>query len=298
MSVYQNLKTWILGNSSPLPVAVLRVGFGAVTTLTVLAWLPWVSYLFGDKGIVPAQDHGFQASLRVSLFQLNASTTFIYICYFLLLAACVAFTLGWYSQIAAAVVTVLFASFTARTIGVAYGATDVIQVFFFWFIFLKSDATLSLRQRYRKPAQTVPSWPLIALQLQLAALYGGTVWSKIQNPEWTQGHTLWYTLLNPNWTYFNLSFLAKLPGLLQSMTLMTIALEALLPILIWFPQTRRAMVVAGIGLHLGMALLMNIYFFPFIMAAAWLVFLTDEDIALVKGWVKKVHATKLRRQAA
>lgn len=63
-----------------------------------------------------------------------------------------------------------------------------------------------------------------------------------------------------------------------AMAISTVLLELLLPIGLWFPRTRAACVVLGLGFHASIAFIMDINVFSYAMMASYLLFLPSGSI--------------------
>ena len=68
-----------------------------------------------------------------------------------------------------------------------------------------------------------------------------------------------------------------LPWFIRAATWSALAIEAALPILLWFRPTRRPAIVAGIGLHLAIEASMNLFLFEWIMILGLLSFVRPEE---------------------
>ena len=70
----------------------------------------------------------------------------------------------------------------------------------------------------------------------------------------------------------------------RAMSWGTLVAEAVIPVAVWFPRTRRPALIAAIAFHLTLEALMNLFFFQWIMIAAWLAHLRwDEDVAWIRA---------------
>ncbi|MBL0743660.1 HTTM domain-containing protein [Chryseolinea lacunae] len=124
-------------------------------------------------------------------------------------------------------------------------------------------------------------------QLQIVMLYAVSGWDKLMSESWRTGEA---------WAYIrNLDVLANtyLHGLLQGPTLnvlfawSTIAFECLFVVLVWFKRTRLPMLFVGTVIHLGIWILLSLPDFGLVMIVSYVVFLKDEDVARLRGWIRR-----------
>lgn len=119
--------------------------------------------------------------------------------------------------------------------------------------------------------EKMPVWPLRLCQLQVAIMYLATAIWKHQGSDWRDGSALYWALSDPRFARLNLdAVLASSTGQLslQLFTWGTLILEYALPFLLFWPRTRRAAVLSGIALHLGILATMRVGLFtPMVMAS-------------------------------
>lgn len=103
----------------------------------------------------------------------------------------------------------------------------------------------------------LPRWLLLVLA---CALYGSTGWLKaLTEPAWWTGEALAYDLVD---RYFGVRpvgvWLSARPGWTRALSLYTIAVEASLPLLIWWRRSNPWILAAAAGLHLGIEVAMDV----------------------------------------
>ena len=111
------------------------------------------------------------------------------------------------------------------------------------------------------------AWGLRLVQLQVTAIYLSTAWEKFQGVTWRDGTALFYVArMDDLYGRFGLpEMLFETPWILHSMTWGVLALEAALPLLLWWRPTRWLGVLAAASLHLAIEATMNIYLFEWLM---------------------------------
>jgi hypothetical protein len=118
---------------------------------------------------------------------------------------------------------------------------------------------------------TLPAWPLRLCQLQVAVMYLATAAWKAAGSDWPGGTALYWALSDPRWQRLNLDLVlsSQLGQLgLSLATLGTLVVEFAMPVLLLWPRTRRAAVLLGLALHLGILATMRVGLFtPMVMAS-------------------------------
>jgi hypothetical protein len=191
------------------------------------------------------------------------------------------------------------------------GADDLLLDNALWLLVLaNSTATLSLDCRWRSGRWTsavlVPAWPRYLAVFQLVLLYWATGAQKL-SVAWVPGgdlSALYYILQQPSWQRWDMSWLAWVYPLTQVATLAVWCFEILAPLLLlalWYRRTadrpgwlraafnklpyRGLFVAAGLAMHAGIMLLMNVEPFTGASLAFYVcLFRGEEWQALGRRW--------------
>lgn len=105
-------------------------------------------------------------------------------------------------------------------------------------------------------------------QIHLSILYFLSGLGKVVGFNWWNGESIWKAINLPfaNQDFqFNFSFLVENPILLIIIGWATIIIEIAYPIFIWNPKTRNLWLFLTIAMHIGIALVLNLYFFSAMM---------------------------------
>jgi hypothetical protein len=290
-------------------LAVLRVGYASLILVHWLVFLPDVEMLWSDQGVLPLSQlsavvSGFVPTL---FYLLPRSTTVVWIAYGLLGIHAALLFLGYRTRLQAAAVLVWLVSFQNRNPLLLNGQDAVLRLIGFWLLLLPIGNAFSLdaatRRRAtaarREPlaASTVNAWPLRLLQVQVAlVMLAAGIW-KLRGDDWIDGTALYYvTRLDGFWGNFPVpSALSSSAPLLRILTYLTLAIELLVPILIWVPTLRRIALVTAIGFHLALAYTMNLFLFEWIMILGWSAFLRPDDFTFVAGVYRDIATSSRAR---
>ncbi|HYI25715.1 MAG TPA: HTTM domain-containing protein, partial [Thermomicrobiales bacterium] len=238
----------------------------------------------------------------------NGTETFARLLFLAAMAAAVALILGYRTRIAAILVWVCIVSIQARNPLVLSGADGFLRVLLFWAMFLPLGATWSLDRRHNRvpePARTwVASVATAALFLQIAFVYLFTAILKSGDPWRTDFTAIWYALGAGHLTTPFGAWLHQFPGLLRVLTVATLAIEVIAPVIAFSPWRTSffRLVAIGLiaGLQVGIFLTMTIGIFPivstlcmvcFVPTVAW-DWLERRVPNLGTAWATRLEGTK------
>ncbi len=125
----------------------------------------------------------------------------------------------------------------------------------------------------RWEAGMLPRYGLVLLQIQVAVIYWQAVFERMGDRFWRNGEFLSYYLLSHH-SRFAGPWVLEWEGWLKTATYLTNLIEIAIPILLWIPVTRKAGVLTGAVLHLGIAAVsLDIGLFTIAMLMAYVPFL-------------------------
>lgn len=288
------------GQVDVAPVALFRIVFGVLTVNWFWQLLPNLTPFFTDQGMLPrgSQLEFFGASFTV----LNAAgeTWQVAIFWIAALLAAAALAVGFHTRTAAFVTFIALASFSLRDPLMGDGSDQVFRMSAFWLGFTAAGDRWSVDAWLRAQRGDPPSglsWalPIRLLELQFAWIYLATGLEKMGGGLWRDGLAVYYSLQLEH--TFARPWDAPVAGLIdlsRIATNVTLVTElAFLP-LTFIPYLRRlgrlVAVVMAAGLHLSIAVFMNVGNFPLVMLAGLIPFLPAP-------WVREFVA-RLRLPAA
>jgi len=164
---------------------------------------------------------------------------------------------------------------------ILYGSDRLLHLLLFWAVFLPIGSAWSLDSWLFKKPYSLPlsgRWAVWAITLQICCVYWSAAISKT-GPMWTQNHNALFYALNLEDTHTPFgSSLRQYPALLRLLTAGTLYLEYLGPLLLFVPyyqsRCRLIAVILFVSFHLiCMQSMMMLGFFPWVCAAAWLIFI-------------------------
>lgn len=178
--------------------------------------------------------------------------------------------------------------FIQRNYSVVFGA-DVISAIFMLYLSgthccekwtLKNWLKQKLGQKIR-PEKDISEDLLSSLcfrliQIQIAVIYAYTGFEKLKGSTWWDGTALWNVFANTQMVVFDLSFMSSFPLVIALVTFSTLIFEIYWPMAV-ITGLRPLWLFFGLGFHLGIGALMNLWAFSFVMLSTYFLFV-DFDV--------------------
>lgn len=287
----------------PEPLAAFRIAAGVSITLSVLLGMVGdLGLMFSDGGLIPgATAEGVLTRTgRFSLKRVFGASLFdgtlgTWILVALLLTALLCVTVGWRTRIAAAVSYVLLVSFTQRSLTLTNGGDDLAVHALFYLMLAPAGALWSLDAKRRGAQKQIPVWPIRLMQIQLCLIYFATALSKLNavGPrDWLTGEAVYWALNDITLTRWSYALLPIPIFVCRLLTWGTLLFEFSFPFLIWVPRLRSALLFAGLGLHVGILLSLQVGFFSPNILAFYLLFVPADTLA---RWQARLASLASRR---
>ncbi len=278
---------------------VIRMGLGFCMLFAYAGLTPYVGELYSDQGWISDQavylyrDHPWFQSLFFYLpdqYQLAAHWVF--------LVSCLLFAVGWKTRYVKWLVLVFQISYAYRNPLITYGVDSILCSVLFILCLAPIGHSLSLdrwaelkRAKLQDLHQHPPAYQSIYLfmfrrlvQIQMAIFFLFAGIEKLRGEYWWSGDALWVALNNYEYTNIPLGFFAEHYWLINLLTYFTLLVEAGYFYLIWQRSTRPWFLGAAITLHLGIAILMGLYYFSLVMIFCHLSFVRREWYTRLFDW--------------
>ncbi len=285
----------------PVHVAILRILMGCVAVVYFAAWIPFVDDWFGEQGIYPYSVSRECSSIYCWTLLAWAKEGFLlHLALYVAIIQAVLLTLGLFSRVQAVGIFVWAFSFQHRNNLIMDSEDVVFRLLCFYLMWLPIGEKFSLDvvwKRWRTGTIALPhstvahsAWPIRMMQIQMVVLMASAAGWKLAGSDWRSGETLYYVCrLDDLFGRFPLpDFIFEVPWVCRSITWITVAMELLAPLLIWFPSTRRLSLVLMLLFHIATDYMMHLFLFHWIMMIGWLAFLTPADYA----WLFRRHESQ------
>jgi hypothetical protein len=274
---WSRIARFFFGPMSALPLALLRIVTGALTLVwAILLYFdvdPLLTYLRAD----PDQDVLWWQVLP------DLAPSGVKVLCLLLAGTSLLLAVGLWSRVTAWGVFFLTISLQ-RYNPVAFNGGDLIMrgVLQLGVALGPSGAYLSMDSRRRggryQPIAQIEAWPIRFVQLHISVGYLLTFYLKTRGQTWFGGSALWYALNLDDLARFDVPDVLVTPPVGTILTLLAVLTEAFVGLGVWWRRTRPLALLAGIALHAGIALVMEIGFFSIVMIASYIAFVPGSTI--------------------
>lgn len=263
-------------------LGLVRIVIGSILLIDLIQRLPEVGVFYSDDGLVPrtavfdSLPQGWPSSLHflsgraeVELLMFALSAVFAV----MLIAGCK-------TRLASFCSWLLLTSLHARDPFIIHGGDSLLRMLLFWGMFTPWGARFSIDSALNRFPQDLPKSVFsiggIALLLQMPIVYVFTGVLK-NGKEWRHDFTaIEYVLKSPDFPLPLGSLLTAVPSFLKVVTIATLLVELVGPLLLFLPfftkTARRVAIAAFVALQLGLMLTMKLGLFPIISTAALLSF--------------------------
>ena len=279
---------------SALPLGLLRIVTGGVTLVWAVLLYVDVDPLLTYLRVEPDQD--------ILWWQLLADLAPAGVKVLCLLLAGMSFllTVGLWSRFSAWAVFILTLTLQ-RYNPAAFNGGDLIMrgVLQLGVALGPSGTCLSVDSRRRRgPHPRIPlieAWPIRFVQLHISVGYLLTFYLKTRGDTWFDGTALWYALNLDDLARFDVPEFLVIPPLGTIFTLLAVLAEGFVGLGVWWRRTRPLALLAGVGLHAGIALVMEIGFFSMVMIASYIAFVPSSAIERLLNRLRRAPvAAKVR----
>lgn len=167
---------------------------------------------------------------------------------------------------------VLNIAFLQRNWLLVYGA-DIIGSLFLLYLSLIGPQVWRWRRMIASQPDVLASVGARFVQLQLVTIYLFSGFEKLRGASWWDGTALWAVFANSQMVVTDLTWLRHFPLVIVLATWGTVLFEIFFPIFVWNKKWARLFLIAGIGFHLTIGLMIWLWSFALIMIAPYALFL-------------------------
>lgn len=264
--------------------ACVRVAFAFTSLMQLLLLWPLRYVMLSDSGLI--DNSAINGPLvHFTFFHIFTSPLGIDIVLVLSALSMLLLATGYFARWAAIVVFYWHLSLAYDISPASSGYDQVLRLTAFTLLFSPLATRWNIRTvvnglrtgRYLR-VENVPAYGLKLLQLQICLIYLVTVWLKVPDGYWRNGQFTSFFMMSL-YSLWPSAMWARMEGLSVFVTYGTLATEAALPFLLWSRRWRWVGVVAGVGLHGGIALTSNLWLFSLSMLMLYLIYFEREDFA-------------------
>lgn len=258
-------------------LCLIRVLAGSMLFYTHAVWTLDLEAFFGEHSwlsrdvIAQANPEGYSWSV-LSWCQ---SSIALWIVHGIALVTFALLTIGLWTRAAAVLAFVFTVSYAHRAPGALYGLDQVNGLLSLYLMVGPSGSRFSVdawRARRAGRRLAVPSvtanLAIRLMQCHLCVIYLFAGLSKLQGLSWWNGFAVWGGIANQEYQTLDLTWLADWPLVINALTHLTVAFELSYCVLIWNRWTRPLMLLAAVGLHLGIVFALGMPTFGLAMLIA------------------------------
>ncbi|MHC6627422.1 HTTM domain-containing protein [Streptomyces globosus] len=322
---------WALLTDRPVSLyaaSVLRIGYGLLYLVFLLREFPHRDEIWGPGSPwTPAlAQQLFDQTGWKSILVLSDSRAYFELCYAMALVTSALFMLGWRTRAMSVLFAVVVTSFHARSIFMTDGGDNLILLMALYLVLTACGRRWSLdARRDRLKAARAGNTPepersfstrqlldarntlttvvhncgIFVIAAQVCFLYGSAGLYKIQGQTWGGGTALHYALnleLFQPWPALS-HLVDAYPMVIALAGYVTVLLQVAFPFVL-FGKLKYPVLVALLGMHVGIAVLLGLPLFSGAMIVADAVFLPDRFYASVpRLWRRAAQRTGMRRRA-
>ena len=291
--------TWFIADRhSSYGIAVMRIASGAFLLGWLLVNLPIASRIWGPGSAYwqPYREilgyNGVFGALQ------HAGPVPFWLWYVATIALALAFTLGWRTRIVTPLLFIFYTTLNGQNTPISDGGNYFIRIMLIYLILMDVSRRWSLdaRRRARQESpetQTGSVLHNIGLCLviaQICTVYLEAGLYKVQGTLWQNGTAVYYPLQSVAYGIFpplaDLLTYFALPVFIA--TYVTVLAQIAFPFMLFHRITRRIVLLALLGMHLSIAVVMGLPFFSGIMASADAVLVSGATWVAIVGWLRLV----------
>ncbi|SDC07744.1 Predicted thiol-disulfide oxidoreductase YuxK, DCC family [Shouchella lonarensis] len=318
MNVFNRIAQWNQTQHMLMGASLLRIAYGTILLYMYLMHYAQRAFLWGPHGIYTLEDSRVDAwfNTSFSLYHLHASPLYFEIIFHAGILVTLWFIIGYKGRIASIVQFIFAWSLFARNSVILDGGDNIMSLLLVYLLFANMTAYFSvdsyLKQRRGEPTQiTVPpgfahmrmrnlfhNLAILACMLQVCIMYFTSGLHKVMGELWQNGTAIYYILQVNEYTHpFFQQLISSSELLIVAATYATIVVQIAYPFLLVNHRTRYVVMAGVVGMHVGIAVVMGLFTFSFVMIANQLLFLRDREYNAISQFTKRcVERIKQRWQ--
>lgn len=275
-------------------VALMRIFLGVVLFIHWFSIWGHLEVFWGPESIISLNTSLERtADFRINIFgYLPDDPRTAQLMALLHLSGVIGMIFGFFTRISIAIAFFTLVSFHARNHFILNSADVIMRNMLFFLFFTYSGDLYSIDAWIRRargmvqvPQERAP-WALRLIQFQFCVIYIATVMYKMKGVYWAEGTAIYYATRLDEFVRIAVPLLNYMV-VIKVLTWMTLIVEFALGTFVWFKDLRYWILLAGVGLHLGIEVTMNIPLFEWIMIVSMMCMVDPYDLEKVSVWIKQ-----------
>lgn len=301
------------GRHATYGLAIMRIGFGAMTLIILALYLPNYSYSFGEGSrwgealykTSSAEEFVWPIS---ALFSREDSDGILYVKVAILAALAFAYLLGWRMRIIGPLFVIFWLGYiSVNPVILNTGHYQTFRVMLLFLLLADNSRRWSLDSRRRRlkgePAPLgvagyrLPRWvpvlgnniAVILIAAQLCTIYISSALWKLEGSMWGEGTAVYYPLRVQELTLFGWlnDIVWQVTPLVFIATWLSVYMQLLFPLLLLHRWTRIFGLIVITGMHAGIAVLLALPWFSLMMIFSDMIFIRDKSWRQVADFVSE-----------
>ncbi|MBC7370127.1 MAG: HTTM domain-containing protein [Bdellovibrionaceae bacterium] len=270
----------------------MRVAFGLLLLFNWLTTFPYRAVFYGENAVITFKTAALVSNYaRLDLFGILPQTdTGVYILCMLNLAAALGVLFGLFTRTSLALGFLTVMTFHNRNVFILNSADTLFQNILFLLIFSGAGKMFSLDKVFfgknQEQEELHAPWALRLIQMQFCMVYISTILFKFKGEAWMDGSAIYIATRLDDLVRLPMPWLLDSMLMIKLMTWGTLVVELSLGTLVWIRELRYWVLAAGVALHLGIEMLMNIPMFEYIMIFTMLSMIDPDDMKKAIQWMK------------
>ncbi|MFJ2619396.1 HTTM domain-containing protein [Glutamicibacter sp. NPDC087344] len=297
-AILQWLYNWFTADrKASYGLAVMRMASGALILGWLLVNIPVASKIWGPGSayLEPYRSVlGYKWPLDILR---DAGMSFFVVWYVVAILLAFAFMIGWKTRFITPLLFVFYTAINAQNTPISDGGNYFIRIMLIYLIFADLSQRWSvdswLRKRKGKKrrefefATILHNVALCLVVAQLCIVYFEAGMYKIQGALWQDGTAMYYPISSEAYGIF--PWLSELitwnTWAVVLITYFTVIIQVAFPFMLFNKISRRIALLAVLGMHIGIAVVMGLPFFSGIMASADAVLVSSATWLTVQAWL-------------
>lgn len=259
-------------------VNIFRKALYVYLLFTIVQQIPVMRQLYGQHSIiVPYSFPNISIEAAVNLLSQTSIAEYYYLFFIAQALFCLLGLFNIMPRISAFVIWYCTINLNNRAYLSNTGGDLLVNILLFYLMFVSPEPKKK-QGNYDTIINTFDNTFILALKIQVILVYAVSAIYKLIQPEWINGSALYYIL---NMNEFTLPAVKQqvvhFPLLSSLCTWAVMIYQSLFPLFIFVKSLKRNLIICGIVVHLGIAIVIGLFNFSVVMICCYLLF-RDESL--------------------
>ncbi|HWY34751.1 MAG TPA: HTTM domain-containing protein [Nitrosopumilaceae archaeon] len=238
--------------------------------LNAIQLFPIYGELYGSGSlIVPFPFPKFSFSLTLNLLSLPAFENYYWLFFLIQVSACVLGFFSIYPRICAVLVWFTTVNLSHRIYLLDTGGDLLLNIMVFYLLFISPERS----KQSNIISNILDNTFILACKIQLIVVYALSALFKLIQPDWLNGSAMYFVL---SMKEFSLPFLRQIflehKIILMIFTYSALLYQILFPFFIWSKRLKKKLIIAGLIMHIFIAVFIGLFNFSIVMICCYLLF--------------------------